>query len=156
MAHKPMDEIDNIQEVYVSLQYEAFAKSYLTVGEWTTPEPVGHDLEITPLTDLSQVKSGDMVEFDVRFHGKPLSADPDKEAYITGYSPTFGGGEGGEGFALYSKLKEGKGRFRVQSAGQWLVTIKYTELVTKDGPLKEMYGKVKSVVNVATLTFTVK
>ena len=153
LALKPMDEIDNIQKVHVSLQYQAFAKSYLTVGPWTTPEPVGHGLEITPLTDLSRVKIGDMVEFDVRFNGEPLSAGPNKDAYITGSNPSFGGGEG---FAMHSNVKGGKARFRVQCAGQWRVNMKYIEPVTKDGSLKDMYGKVKSVNNVATLTFTVK
>jgi len=153
LALKTMDEIDDIKKVHVSLQYQAFAKSYLTVGQWTTQEPVGHGLEITPLTDLSQVKIGDMVEFDVRFNGEPLSAGPNKDVYITGSSPTFGGDEG---FAMYSGVTAGKARFRVQCPGQWRVNMKYIEPVTKDGPLKDLYGKVKSVNNVATLTFTVK
>lgn len=146
LALKPMDALDDIQKVLLSVQHQAFGKSYLTVKQWAMPDPVGHDLEITPLTDLSRVKIGDMVEFDVRFHGKPLSWGPDSQAYITGYSPSFGG----EKFAVFSMVLGGKAQFRVQNAGQWRVNT------TQDGPLKELYGKVKTVNNAATLTFTVR
>ncbi len=152
LALKPMDEIDGIQKVLASVQYQAFGKSYLTVKKWTTPKPAGHDLEITPLTDLSRVKPGDMVEFDVRFHGKPLSWGPNSLAYITGYSPAFGG----ERFAVFSMVLGGKAQFRVQNAGQWRVNIINSKMVTQDGPLKNLYGKVKTVNNAATLTFTAR
>jgi len=149
---KPMNAIDSIQKVLSSVQYQASGKSYLTIGKWTMPEPVGHGLEITPLTDLSQVKTGDMVEFDVRFHGEPLSYGPNSNAHITGYSPSFGGEE----YAMYSMVLGGKAKFRVQSAGQWRVSIVHSKMVIQDGPLKDLYGKVQSVYNAATLTFTVR
>ena len=151
LALKPMDEVDDIQKVLSSVQYQAFGKSYLTVKKWTMPKPAGHDLEITPLTDLSRVKTGDMVEFDVRFHGESLSWGPGSQAYITGYSPSFGG----ERFAVFSMVLGGKAQFRVQNAGQWRVNILSSKMVTQDGPLKDLYGKVKTVNNAATLTFTV-
>nr|WP_319396744.1 DUF4198 domain-containing protein [uncultured Desulfobacter sp.] len=151
-ALKPMDAIDGIQKVLSSVQYQAFAKSYLAVGKWTMPRPAGHDLEITPLTDLSRVKPGDMVEFDVRFHGKPMTWGPNSQSYITGYSPSFGG----ERFAVFSMVLEGKAQFKVQNAGQWRVNILSSKMVTQDGPLKDLYGKVKTVNNAATLTFTVR
>lgn len=152
LALKPMDAIDGIQKVLSSVQYQAFAKSYLTVKKWTMPKPAGHDLEITPLTDLSRVKVGDMVEFDVCFHGKPLSWGPNSQAYITGNSPSFGG----DRFAVFSMVLGGKAQFQVQSAGQWRVNILSSNMVTQDGPLKNLYGKIKTVNNAATLTFTVK
>ena len=151
-ALKPMDAIDDIKKVLASVQHQAFGKSYLTVDKWTMPKPIGHDLEITPLTDLSRVKPGDMVEFDVRFHGKPLSWGPNSQAYITGYSPSFGGDK----FAVFSMVLGGKAQFRVQNAGQWRVNIKWRVNVTQDGPLKDLYGKVETVNNAATLTFTVR
>jgi len=151
LALKPMDAIDGIQKVLSSVLYQAFGKSYLTVKKWKMPKPAGHDLEITPLTDLSRVKTGDMVEFDVRFHGNSLSWGPNSQAYITGYSPSFGG----ERFAVFSMVLGGKAQFRVQNAGQWRVNILCSKAVTQDGPLKNLYGKVKTVNNAATLTFTV-
>jgi len=50
----------------------------------------------------------------------------------------------------------GKAQFRVQNAGQWRVNILSSQMVAQDGPLKDLYGKVKTVNNAATLTFTVR
>ena len=114
LALKPQNQVTDLKKVLFSVQHQAFAKSYLTVGKWSQPKPVGHGLEITPLTDLSKVRVGDMVLFDARFHGKPLSYGPKSIEYITAYSSGFGLPDG---FALFSYLKGGKTRFRVQSAG---------------------------------------
>ena len=131
-------------------KYQAFAKSCLTMGPWTPPEPVGHGLEIIPMTDLSGVRAGDLVKFEVRFNGQPLSAGIE---YITAYSPSFGLSDQ---FALFSYLMEGKAQFRVQSAGQWVVNVYHNENVTPDGPLKDLYAKTNSLNYGATLTFMVK
>ena len=150
---KPQNEIKDVQKVLFSVQYQAFAKSYVTIGEWKRPKPVGHGLEITPLTDLSNVKVGDMVEVDVRFLGKPLSYGPTGIEYITAFSPSFGQGKG---FELFSYIANGKAQFEVQNVGQWVVNVFHNEPVTPDGPLKDLHGKVTSVNYGATLTFTVK
>jgi len=153
LALKPKNEIDDIQKIIFSVQYQAFAKSYLTVGQWSMPKPLGHGLEITPLTDLAKVRVGDLVEFDVRFHGKPLSKGPNGIEYITAFSSSFGLSDK---FALFSYISKGKAQFRIQSAGQWLVNVFHNEPVTEDGPLKEFWGKATSVNYGATLTFNVK
>ena len=44
LALKSMDAIEDIKKVVSSVQYQAFGKSYLTVNQWTMPEPAGHDL----------------------------------------------------------------------------------------------------------------
>ena len=153
LALKPKNEIDDIQKILFSVQYQAFAKSYLTVGSWSIPTPSGHGLEITPLTDLSKVRVGDMVEFDVRFHGKPLSYGPTGIEYITAYASSFGMSDK---FALFSYISKGKAQFRVQSSGQWLVNVFHNEPVTEDGSMKEFWDKATSVNHGATLTFNVK
>jgi len=147
------DKIKDIGKVIFSAQYQTFAKSYLAVDKWTKQEPVGHGLEITPLTDLSNVKVGDLVEFDVRFHGKPLTYSPNSIEYITAHSESFGQSDN---FALFSYISNGKAQFRVQSAGQWLVNVFHNEIVKEEGALKDMYGKVDTVNYGATLTFHVK
>ncbi len=153
LALKPQNQVEDIQKVLFSVQYQAFAKSYLTLGKWKTPEPMGHALELTPLTDLSQVKVGDLVEFDVRFCGAPLSYSPNSIEHITAYSPSFGLSDE---FALFSYVKNGRAQFRVQGAGQWIVNIFHNEPVTQDGPMKALFGKVTSANYGASLTFTVK
>ncbi len=90
----PKDEVTDCKKVLASVRYQAFGKSYLALGKGVNPTPVGHGLEITPLTDLSPLKGGDMVEVDVRFHGKPLSYGASGVEYIAAFSPSFGLGKG--------------------------------------------------------------
>jgi uncharacterized GH25 family protein len=99
----------------MAVKYQAFAKSYLTVGKWTNPKPLGHGLEIIPRTDLSNLHVGDLVEVDVLFYGKPLNATAKSVEYITAHSSSFGQSDG---FRLMSFIINGKAKFRVQSAGQ--------------------------------------
>lgn len=150
---KPRDEINDIGKVLMSVKYQAFAKSFLTVGEWKNPAPLGHDLEIIPLTDLSNLRMGDLVEVRVLFHGQPLTATAKSIEYITAHGTGFGQSDG---FGLFSYIKDGKARFRVQSAGQWMIAVSHKDDVTKDGPLKDLYGKADQVYHGASLTFTVK
>ena len=149
---KPMDEIKNIKKVNMAIKYQAFASSYLTIGKWENPKPTGTDLEIRPLSDLSNVKVGDLLKFEVTFKGKPLSYTKDIKQ-IQAHSNTFGQGEK---FFIASYLMDGKAQFRVQSKGQWIVSTGHAEQVTKDGPLKDLYGKVNSVAVGASITFNVK
>jgi len=153
MQMKPRNEISGIKEVLMSVKYQAFAKSFLTVGGWQDPEPLGHDLEIIPLTDLSSLRAGDMVKVKVLFYGKPLTATARSIEYITAHGTGFGQGEG---FALFSYIVDGKAQFRVQSPGQWMISVSHKDDVTPDGPLKDLTGKADQVYQGASLTFTVK
>jgi uncharacterized GH25 family protein len=153
MQMKPRNEISGIKEVLVSVKYQAFAKSFLTVGGWQDPEPLGHDLEIIPRTDLSSLRAGDLVEVTVLFHGKPLTATAKSIEYITAHSSSFGQSEG---FSLFSYIIDGNAQFRVQSSGQWMISVSHKDDVTPDGPLKDLIGKADQVYQGASLTFTVK
>jgi uncharacterized GH25 family protein len=51
---------------------------------------------------------------------------------------------------------KGKAQFRVQSSGQWMITVNHKEDVTEDGNLKDLYGKTDQVYHGASLTFNVK
>ncbi len=153
MKLKPKNEIKDIAKVLMSVKFEAFAKSYATVGKWTTPKPLGQALEIIPRTDLSNVHVGDLVEVDVLFYGKPLSTTAKSMDFITAHSASFGQSDG---FMLCSYLMEGKAQFRVQSAGQWTISVNHKDDVTKEGPLKDLVGKAEQVYHAASLTFSVK
>jgi len=151
---KSKDAIKDIKKILLSVKYEAFASSYVVLGgKWEEPKAENKGLEIIPKTDLSDVRVGDLVEFEVLFYGKPLHASAKADAYLTADSASFGQGHH---FSLYSKIKKGKAQFIVQSAGQWKVNCGYQEKVTKDGSVKELYGKADSLINAATLTFNVK
>ncbi|MCK4467035.1 MAG: DUF4198 domain-containing protein, partial [Desulfobacterales bacterium] len=150
---KPKNEVKDIKKVLMAVKYQAFAKSYLTVGKWTNPGPLGHGLEIIPRTDLSNLHVGDLVEVDVLFYGKPLNATAKSIEYITAHSSSFGQSDG---FKLFCHIAEGKAQFRVQSSGQWMIGVNHKDDVTKDGLLKDLYGKAEQVYHGATLTFNVK
>ncbi|SDU29619.1 DUF4198 domain-containing protein [Desulfobacula phenolica] len=150
---KPKNEVKDIKKVLMAVKYQAFAKSYLTVGKWTNPKPLGHGLEIIPRTDLSNLHIGDLVEVDVLFYGKPLDAKAGSMDYITAHSSSFGQSDG---FSLFSYIKKGKAQFRVLSSGQWMIGVSHKEDVTKDGPLKNLYGKANQVYHGGSLTFNVK
>ncbi|MCV6606607.1 MAG: DUF4198 domain-containing protein, partial [Campylobacterales bacterium] len=150
---KSQDKIKNIKTVLMSVKYQAFATSYLAIEKWKQPKATNKGLEIIPKTDLSNLRVGDLVEFQVLFYGKPLSASAKSMEFITGQSNSFGQKDH---FALFSYIKDGKAQFRVQSAGQWIVSTNHKEDVTKKGKLKDLYKKVNQVYHGSTLTFNVK
>ncbi len=150
---KPKDELNDIDKIIMSFKYQAFAKSYLSLGEWKMPKPLGQGLEIIPHTDLSNLHTGDLVKVDVLFYGKPLSTTAKSIDFITAHSPGFGQHDG---FELFSYLINGKAQFRVQSPGQWIIKVNHKDDVSRDGPLKHLFGKVEQVYHGASLTFNVK
>ncbi len=152
-ASKPMDEIEGAQKVLSGMKYKAFAKAFFAIKNWTDPKPLGHDLEIMPETDLSNVHVGDLVPLGVLFTGKPLVGTPENMHYITATSNTFGGPDG---FFLAARVWNGKAQFRMPTAGQWVVNIYVIQDVAKDPALKNLKGKCSSVWYAGTLSFQVK
>lgn len=153
LKFKSKDKLKNVKKVIWSVQHQTFAKSYLTLGKWSERKALGDSLEIIPKTDLSKVKVGDFIEIEVLFFGKPLNMSPNSMEFITAYSNTFGQNKG---FSLFSAIKNGKAGFIVQTPGQWIINCHHKEEVTKDGKLKDFYGKVNQVFHSASLTFNVK
>lgn len=153
IAPKPMDAIKDLGKVQSSFKYQSFAKSYFTVGEWTKPKPMGHDLEIIPLTDMSNIRVGDLVQFDLKFHGKPVNTDDNNIRTLTCSSNAFGGPDK---FSLSSMVMNGKAQFRMPAAGQWVANIYYPEKVADNPTLKDLKGKCTLVYTAATITFNVK
>lgn len=150
---KPKNEIKDSKKVLMSVKYQAYAKSFITVGKWSRPTSLGHGLEIIPMTDLSNVRVGDLVQVEVHFYGKPLDSNAKSINYITAQSPGFGQSER---YSLFSHVKKGKAQFRVKNTGQWMISANHKGDVTKDGPLKDLYGKAEQVYHSASLTFSVK
>lgn len=148
-----IDKIKDLKKVILSGQYESLAKSYLTLGKWNEPKPTNKGLEIIPKTDLSNIKVGDLVEFEVLFYGKPLHTSANNIVFIEAKSNSFGQNDG---YSLMSYIGYGKAQIRVPSSGQWLISCIYKSNVTKDNELKQLYGKVNTAFNANTLTFNVK
>lgn len=153
MAPKPLDAIKDLKHPIASFKYESFAKSYFAINKWSTPKPMGHELEITPRTDMSEVRVGDLVEFDVTFRGKPVQSDNKNIRYLSCSSNTFGGPDG---FSLSTPVINGKGRFRMPTSGQWVANIYYSENVAENPGLADLKDKCFMVYTAASLFFTVK
>ncbi len=153
-ALKPKDEIADAGRIIKGMLYKAEAVSYFSVGEWTTPKSIGSDLEIVPMTDISNVRVNDLVKFKIFFKGKELSTSPEKSIeYITAVSDSFGGPDK---FTLSSMIFRGKGQFRMPTAGRWLVNVYTRQDVTPDGPLKDLVKKCDTILLSSSITFTVK
>ena len=152
MVSKSMDKIKDAVKITVSFKYKAFAKAFFTVKGWTNPGILGHNLEIMPATDLSDVHVGNLVPFEIIFMGKPLQGI-DSIEYITARSNTYGGPDG---FFLSAEIYNGKAQFRMPTAGQWLVQLYVRQEVTPENDLKELADKCTTVFYSASISFNVK
>jgi len=153
-AMKPKDEVSDAKNILGGLMYKSVGVSYFTVDQWQAPRSLGCDLEILPLTDLSNVRVGDLVRFEILFRGKKLHTSPEVSVeYITAVSSTFGGPDK---FALSSIIYEGKGQFRMPAAGKWLVSVFTRQEVTADNELKHLVKKCDTALFSSTVTFPVK
>ncbi len=149
-----MDKVKNAKKLLDGLRHQAFAKSYFNVGQWSDPKALGFDLEIMPKADLSNVRVGDLVEFDVSFMGKPLNSSPEISIeYLTAKSNSFGDPDG---FMLSCIIFNGKAKFRMPAAGQWVLNVYTRQNVTPDNDLKHLADKCTTVLYSSTLSFSVK
>lgn len=148
---KPLNEIDDASKVLFALKYQAFAKRYLNHSGQV--KPLGHALEIMPKGDISNLKVGDEVEFEVLFNGRKLSLTDKMNEFIRADNENLN--QVG-GTAYYSFLIDGTAKIRITHAGQWVISANYDENVTKDGALKELFGKTNKVFHMASLAFYVK
>ena len=146
-----IDKAKNVKSVIISLQAKRTAKAYITLGKWKKIKPLKQGLELIPLNDLSKVKVGDLLSFDVLFYGEPIKASSSME-YITASSNTFGQKEK---FSLLSYIVDGKAQIRVQNKGQWLISTTHKDEVQNNVKLKHLKNKVKTVEETTTLTFIV-
>lgn len=151
---KPKDEIEDLKLNLSSFRYQAFAKSFICAGKtWKKPKNLNHKLEIIPLTSLCDLHIGDVVEFFITFEGEPITTNPQNNNYATFWSNTYGQSDG---FKLFSQIRDGKAKIRIPSSGGWIMNIYHTRQTTKDGNFKEFYSKANTLMNAATLSFTVK
>ncbi|MCK4390272.1 MAG: DUF4198 domain-containing protein [Desulfobacterales bacterium] len=152
-GRQPLDQIKGARKVKRSLNYQSFAKAFTTVGKWTQPKALGHDLELIPLTDLTQVHVGDIVSFKVLYMGQPVQSDMD-----TGLPQlvAFGDQYGASGeYGLKARISKGVAKLRVTAPGRWLALVKTRQPVTEESGPKELVGKCLEVGYNATVTFSV-
>ena len=81
---------------------------------------VGHSVEIVPLANPAALKTGDYLPFRILLKGQPLSAD---------FVATYAGFSVDDNVYAYTSRtdKNGMGRIRILSPGNWLVKVNYEE-----------------------------
>ena len=135
-----------LKDIVLSLYYEEYAKALINVDKESNDSfkrHVGHNLEIVPLINPSQLKTGDLLPVQVLFKGKPAR-------YCKVYA-TYSGFSTDCDFA-YTTTTNGKGeaRIRIIHHGPWLIKTEMKSPAT--GELKE---KCNELSYSATLTFEV-
>ncbi len=153
MATKAMDEIKDAKSFLFSCRYKATAKSYFGIKQWTKPEPAGHDLELMPETDLSTVRAGDLVKFNVTLKGQPLTCDMKGMHYLLMKSNTFGTPDN---YMLAAYIMDGKAQIRVPTAGAWVASVMVEKKVTPDNELKDLVNKCQSIYYGASVSFSAR
>jgi uncharacterized GH25 family protein len=153
LVTKPLDEVKDAHKVLFSVKYKSFAKAFMAVNKWTDPKPLGFDLELMPMSDLSNVHVGDLVPFQITFMGKPVVISPKNVRYLTATSNSFGGPDN---FFLAAYIMNGKAQFRMPAAGQWVANVYVKQDVTPESDLKELVGKCTTVYYAGTISFNVK
>ncbi len=148
-----LDDIKNPKEIKGSLNFQSFAKAFVKIGEWTEPKPLGHDLELIPLTDLSQVRVGDEVTFKVLLLGKPVQPDKNGLPNLHAYGEFYG--ENGS-YDLRGRISNGIAKIRVTAPGRWLATVNVRKPVNKENGPKELIGKALKTGYNASATFFVR
>ncbi len=148
-----LDKIKGAKTIEMCLQYQSFAKSFVKVGKWTEPKPLGHDLELIPLTDLSQVRVGDEVTFKVLLLGKPVRPDKNGQPNLKAYGELYGA-DGSYG--LRGRISNGIAKIRVTAPGRWLASVNMTKPVNKENGPKELIGKALETGYNASATFFVR
>ncbi len=157
-AKKGFNEIKGAKEILFSMAAKFSGKAFFTVGDkWTQPKPVGHLLEIVPTSDLSNLKAGDTITFQLLYKGKPMKkfyhGDIPVWPHFSAYSSNFGGET--EGFHLAGYFNNGDGRLRIPEAGQWILYSDiYLPIDKKEDP--ELYGKAKYRFISGSMSFHVK
>lgn len=145
-----LDEIKDAKEILLCFNFQSFAKAFISYGKWARPKLIGHDLEFLPVSDLSNVKVGDVVEFEVFFMGEPLHEIVDgMPLQIRAY------GEQSEAGFVGSFVMKGKTKFKVTSSGKWVVNLSLKKPVNKD-IAPELIGKALHKGYNASATFFVK
>ncbi len=148
-----LNEIKNAQDIKSCINFQSFAKAFVSVGKWTEPKPLGHELELIPLTDLSQVRVGDEVTFKVLLLGKPVQPDKNGQPDVKAYGECYGA-DGSYG--LRGGIFNGMAKIRVTAPGRWLATVNVRKPVNKENGPKELIGKALTTGYNASATFFVR
>jgi uncharacterized GH25 family protein len=112
-----------LKGVIKSGKYEKFCKTLITVGkpDGNFNKVLGQRLEIMPLSDPTQAKVGDEIEFQTLLDGKPASVE-NMVATYDGFSLTP------NTFAYITEpYGNGITKLKITAPGTWMVRVQHTD-----------------------------
>jgi len=120
-SQKPLNTfIDNAKEVISSMRSSQWTKSYVVSGEASEefPADVGLPFEMVPMQDITKLKKGDKVEFQVYNNGKPYTGEISWDASYAGFSTVAED-------MYFQKAHSPNGRFTmpIDVEGRWFVRV---------------------------------
>ncbi|MEA3376450.1 MAG: DUF4198 domain-containing protein [Armatimonadota bacterium] len=121
---KPLNELDDVARVFMSVRAFQFPKSYVLVGDPETaemPHPVGAKLEIVPESVPGTIHAGQRLSFQVLFDGKPLEAEATFDATYLGFSTAP------EDYMYMERpIVNGRGWIDLSHEGPWFIRVHHT------------------------------
>ncbi|PHR29852.1 MAG: hypothetical protein COA36_03085 [Desulfotalea sp.] len=110
----------NLSGVISSGQYEKFSKAFIGGEDKDNNfnKPVGHRLEVIPVTNPRNLKIGDELQVKILFDGKPIATD---------ISATFAGFSSAPNtYASVSETSDkGLGKVKITANGTWMVRVEH-------------------------------
>jgi len=146
---KPLNTfIDNAKEVKSSMRSSQWAKAYVVSGKASAEFPAfaGLPFELVPAKDITALKKGDTIEFQIFNNGKAYTGEGHWDASYTGFST--------ESEDMYiQKTYSGNGKFTlpIDVEGRWFV--RYFTKTDAPEDKKHLYMTEKRT---ATIVFEVK
>jgi uncharacterized GH25 family protein len=115
---KPGTRVENPDAIFTN-RYEKFSKALIGVSDAAfATAPLGHPLEIVPLSNPADLKAGDDLKVQVLFNGEPIAAE--LQATFGGFTDTP------MSFAYATETSEtevGVATIKVWQSGYWYVRV---------------------------------
>ncbi len=109
-----------------------------------------------PLTDLTELKVGDIVSFQALFNGKPYHPESIPPAKILGYGELYGTKDNYH-YGIWGNLdQEGIGHLRITAPGRWVAQVFVKRPISEICDSEDVSEKALEIAYTATATFFVR
>ncbi len=145
---KPMSAVkDKASEILSSLRSSQWTKTYVVCGEPSQkfPAVIGMPLELVPARDVSGLKQGETLDFQVYRNGEPYTGEGFFDATYNGFST-----EAEDNYIPKTAVKGGKFSLPLDVTGRWFVRF-----YTKTDPPAEWRDDCLKEKRTATLVFEI-
>ncbi|MGE4555431.1 MAG: DUF4198 domain-containing protein [Desulfovibrionaceae bacterium] len=145
---KPMSAVaDQASKIEMSLRSSQWTKTYVRCGKTDKPFPaaVGLPLELVSNQDVTQLKTGDVLQVQVYMDGQPYTGDGAWDATYNGFST-----QAEDMYLPRSEIKKGAFKIPLDVPGRWFVRF----YLKADAPEK-LKGQCLQEKRTTTLVFEI-